>query len=180
MILLLPVITPELHDTVKFWLEILDQFVKVTALIIGATWSYITYRRGRTFSHKLEPEVSGHLIVKGNLYVLSLICTVKNFGLSKVPVEQEGTVCQIYALTVDRPDPSSDSEPDDLLSVFLDQEWIEPGEVISDPHMMIIDFYTPELIGIRINLRMSSRGSVWTANCIVDVADLDEPRFDRS
>ena len=55
----------------------------------------------RTFSHRLEPEISGKMFLEyRNAWVLSGVAKVKNLGLSKVSIEQRGTAIIIDDLVL--------------------------------------------------------------------------------
>lgn len=158
------------HANAKFWLDVLDEVIKVLALVVGALWTAVNFVRGRTFKRKLELTTSGKTFHKnGELYV-SIVCHLKNVGNSKYPIEQKGTACQIYihdgtGFQVYRTYP-----------IFAQHDWIEPGEQIDDPLLQKLPNDESRLIAIRIRLRVVCGNIVWNSSCIVEVPDREAER----
>jgi hypothetical protein len=174
-------VSPDPLSTPKFWLDVADKAVKALALLVGAVWTYLGYRRGRTFARRLEPAVAGRLIERDGKHFLMIISTVKNVGLSKVPLQQRGTACTLFALTVDKPVPGS-GPPADIVELFREHDWLEPGEIVGQSDLVPLPFYSDKLLGIRLQIRVVSPAVrlrnikivppvEWNASSIVDCAD---------
>ncbi|AFL86905.1 hypothetical protein Terro_0565 [Terriglobus roseus DSM 18391] len=162
---------PDAHAGAKFWLDVADKAIKALAVVVGAGWTYLNYRRGRTFERRLELEVTGELFERSGGHYLSMICRLKNVGLTAVPLQERGTACMVFALTGTemRPD-----EPVDIYEVFKEHAWIEPGELITHQELVPLPFFSRELVGIELQMRVVSPGIEWNARCVVKVADVSE------
>jgi hypothetical protein len=162
------------HATAKFWLGVADSVIKGLAIVVGGFWTYLNYRRGRTFSKRLEPDISGHLFMQNERHFLFIQCRLKNVGLSKVQLDQKGSACMIFALTPDNLNPPEDGTPEDIFSVFKEHEWIEAGEPIAHDEIVPADFYSEDLVGIRVTMRLVSKDIDWTVSRIIDVVSLTD------
>ena len=158
------------YATWKFWLDVADKGIKALALCVGAIWTVVNYRRGRTFSKRLEPSVSGHLGETDSRQFLFLTCSLKNLGLSKVEIQQRGSACLVFAITPQDLNPPPDGRPQDIFSMFQEHGWIEPGEQISHQQIISIGSFPTPLIGVKVRMRLVSAGLEWNASCILDLA----------
>jgi hypothetical protein len=164
---------PVVHTEAKFWLDVGDAAIKFVALLVGAAWTWMNYRRGRIYTHKPMVRTTGRLFTKsGELYV-SILCELKNIGQSKYEIEQEGTACRVWAITDDMPTPE---ELIWLSSVFTQHGWMEPGGEIVDPLLIRIPPHLSEaqLVGIRVGLRVVSAGVESNTSCIIEIPDSDQ------
>ncbi len=155
-------------------LDVIDKVIKILAVLIGGGWAYLNYRRGRTFKRRLEPSISGKTIRRDRKLFLSGLAQLKNVGLSKVVIEQEGTAIEVIGL---RPlGASGDTIMRDelaVLPVFESHGWIEPGEPIQE------SFFLPvpsgdDLAAIQLRLRIVSKGIEWNGDSTVEIAT-DQP-----
>jgi hypothetical protein len=156
-------LTPDLYATAKFWLDVIDEFIKATAVFVGALWTWMNYKRSRTYAKKLELQVSGSLFRKQDLYLVVSV-GLKNLGASKHPVQQEGTGCEIVAIRRDLSEVFIQ-----LLPIFQLQEWIEPGESIIDLKQCRVVTAPEEFVWIKANLRVVSGQEEWNSSCLVEV-----------
>jgi hypothetical protein len=158
-------------------LNIVDKSTKVAAVIIGATWGYVNYVRGRTFKKRLELKITATKL-KGEIgLLLSGNAQMKNVGLSKFPIEQKGTAIVFYDLkksgTIGRlTEPTEDSIG--VLEVFKDHAWIEPGETVAEDFIVELG-RNDERIALKIDLRVVAAHIEWNTNCIVEVFDDKRP-----
>ena len=152
-------------------LDIIDKATKILALIVGAGWVYLNYRRGRTFKHRLEPIISGKMIRSKSVLLLSGIAQVKNVGLSQVPIEQRGTAIEVvsYALPDNQTEaPKLVSQVVTVESIFEAHGWVEPGEQIEDSFLIVVP-EDHEVVAFRLRLRIVSAGIEWNVDSIVEV-----------
>ena len=157
-------------------LDVLDKVVKILAVIIGSAWAYLNYRRGRTFTHRLEPEVSGKIFRYRDAWLLSGVAKVKNVGLSKVSIEQRGTaviIDDIVLKTSQGEPPKLETEEisNGVLEVFKAHGWIEPGEPIEESFLFALPFQS-DRVAVRLGLRIVSEDIEWNADSI---AELPQP-----
>jgi hypothetical protein len=152
-------------------LDVIDKGTKILALVIGAGWVYLNYLRGRTFKHRLEPNISGKTIRSKGILLLSGLAQVKNVGLSKVLIQQEGTAIEVFSCILeDSPagTPMLSDQDVTVRSVFEAHGWIEPGEQIEESFLIPV----PEQSGtvaFRLGLRIVSEGIEWNADSIVEI-----------
>jgi hypothetical protein len=80
-----------------------DNIVTSTAVVIGGIWAYFKFIRGRTFAHRAELDVSLSLERTVGPTYLCAIVTVKNTGLSKLPLNKDLKAIRLLgvATTVD-------------------------------------------------------------------------------
>src|SRR5215469_5898239 len=104
------------------------------ALMIGGLWAYYKFFKGRTFRPRLELTVSGKAWSRDNVTYLVAGMSLKNVGLSKLELSQEGTGLRVFSQSMVSPENATKAEWDRkiTLSVFEKHGWIEPGETISD------------------------------------------------
>jgi hypothetical protein len=154
-------------------LDVLDKVVKILAVIIGSAWAYLNYRRGRTFSHRLEPEISGKIFRYRNAWVLSGVAKVKNLGLSKVSIEQRGTAIIIDDLVLktsqeESPKLETEEISNGVLEVFKAHGWIEPGEPIEESFLFALPLQS-DRVAVRVELRIVSEDIEWNADSIAEL-----------
>jgi hypothetical protein len=151
-------------------LDIIDKVIKILALLIGAGWAYLNYRRGRTFKRRLEPTITGKTIRSQGILLLSGVAQVKNVGLSKVAVQQRGTAIEILAI-LRRPEGKKlglDTADVDVCSVFEAHGWIEPGETIEESFLVSVP-ERPDILAFRLRLRIVSGGIEWNCDSVVEI-----------
>jgi hypothetical protein len=149
-----------------------DLFWKVAIAAVGGTWTVLNYLRGRTFRRRLELKVTGQITVEGELHFLSITATVKNVGLSKARIFQEGTWVKLFRLS-SKPTGGALSLPGQAhlgtAPVFKEHAWVEPGEEINDVLFVQLPAKQAEDIAIRLNLRVKSQDRRW-----MDTSDFEE------
>lgn len=150
------------------WLS-LDNAQKIAgilAVVIGGIWVYYNYFKGRTHKPRLEPTISGELFNKNRKLYLIATAKLKNAGLSKVTIEQEGTGLRILSYIND-PNQVNGFVKEKWLDtppIFLDHEWVEPGKGIDDALLTTID---SEIIAIRLELIVMAKDVEFKAVTIV-------------
>lgn len=152
---------------------IAGEAVKTLAILFGGAWAYWKFVRGRTFRRRLELTLSGTTFDRKGSRYLSGVAQLKNVGLSRVAIEQEGTAIEVFRV---RDIESHIKEEDfETLEVFVKHGWIEPGETIEEPFLLVIAEADETMIGVRLHLRIISRGIVsraieWNAGAFVITA----------
>lgn len=160
------------HAGARFWLTVADTASKTIFVLVGAGWTLMYYLRGRIHKHKPIPEVTARLVhMNGEIY-LSVMCRLKNIGLTKYPIQQKGSAWRVWALTESAP------APEHLVwvgDIFKLQGWMEPGGQIDDPQLLkvALTFEGQPVIVFRVGLRSVSGGIVSSTSCIVEVTDED-------
>jgi hypothetical protein len=88
------------------WAHLIDNSEKVCtilAVIVGGLWVYFNSFRGRTFIPRLQLEVSGQLLSRGENQFVLVTMQVKNVGSSIVQLRAKGTGLKVVSLQADEP-----------------------------------------------------------------------------
>jgi hypothetical protein len=157
----------------KTTLDVIDEIVKIAAVVVAGAWAYLNYVRGRTHRRRLEINLSGALSEHAGEEFFFGSCSAKNVGLSKAPLNEEGSGISLFALRMaTRSDGSKRLVPEELvvLSLFAKHGWIEPGETISEPVAIPLPKGTLPLLGVRVDAMISNGKTTWNASQIFERA----------
>lgn len=146
---------PSPHSSASFWLDLADRVIKFLALLVGAAWTWMHYRRSRTYAQKLELEAEGRVFFKGSLY-LEVLVSLRNLGASRHALQKKGSSCSVWAVLQDLSEIPVVSE-----SVFELNNWIEPGEPIQDSRVFRIDIPVEPVVWLKVSLRVVSEAGEW-------------------
>jgi hypothetical protein len=58
---------PSAHQNASFWLDVIDKFIKFLALLVGGAWTWLNFKRSRTYAKKLDLQLVGAVFRKQNL-----------------------------------------------------------------------------------------------------------------
>jgi hypothetical protein len=156
----------DVHPHASFWLDVADKVVKAIALIVGASWALMNFKRGRTYSPRLEPKVSGEMFSKAGENYLLVNCRVKNVGQSVYKIEERGTGCEVISLS------KSGRKRLDVINPFKDRHgWIEPGEQIEEPFILPIPDPNT-FVALKLDLRVVSNKIAWSGSSMVKSTDI--------
>jgi hypothetical protein len=72
-------------------LDNLDKAAKVVAILIGGAWVYLKTIRGRTFTPRLQPMVTGKLVRSNRIQFLLVDVQVQNIGSSVARIKENGS-----------------------------------------------------------------------------------------
>jgi hypothetical protein len=152
-------------------LKDLQTLVQLFAVIAAGIWAYMKFVKGRIFYPRLEVSVSGTAVLREDVTTLMAGLKIKNVGLSRVDIRQEGTALRVLSATDARP--TTILAPDwnrlGTFSIFERHGWVEPGETIEENRLFTIagandrDYLLEAYIG--------SGKLVWTATCIIAASD---------
>ena len=109
--------------------------VSSSAIIIGGTWAYLKFVRGRTFAHRAELSVSlSSTSDTSKSPYLNVGVELKNTGLSKIPLNENMKAVRIYGCKHDSVERLSEVVWEEVKAVpVLDQhDWLEAQETITD------------------------------------------------
>jgi hypothetical protein len=150
------------HPNISYWIDV---GIKLGALILGGIWTFWNSRKSRTYAQKLDLQLSGDVFFKDDLYIdVSIVLT--NLGAAKHILQPEGTSCEIVAVQKDL-----SQESVRLFSVFTLHSQIEPGEAIGDHVLWRIPRPSPDIVWLKIDLRVVSGKVEWNRTSVVRVAD---------
>jgi hypothetical protein len=157
--------TPE---EIKTYTEVVKNTVEIAAIIVGAIWTYLNYFRRRTYRRRLEPTVKTERIHAQGRDLLNIKVILKNVGLSKVPIDQDGTSVIVRAARIQRApeSPMGVGWSDDavVFSIFKDHAWIEPGEPIWDE--LLVELPANAAPAYNIEVKVRSAKIWWTARTV--------------
>jgi hypothetical protein len=155
-------------DAISLTLEDIEHLLTSLGILAAGVWAYFNYFRGRTYRPRLEPKVTATVTAQCDACYLAITTSVKNVGLSKVDITQEGTVLTVSAA----PPPALVKQAQEFewielryLETLTDHEWIEPGEQIDEQRIVAIP--ANHYLAFRVEVRLvSKKGTTWSAGAI--------------
>ncbi len=158
-----------------------DLFWKIALAAAGGAWTILNYLRGRTFRRRLELKVTGEILIESDIRFLSIVATIKNVGLSKARIFQEGTWVKIFRLQKKTQSDALALPHETRLGtgpIFAAHGWVEPGEEVNDVLFVQLPAKTPEDIAVRVEFRVKSQERRWLPPAefeqVDDAAEADE------
>jgi hypothetical protein len=146
------------------FLESVHQVVDIAAVFAAGLWGWYHYFRGRTFRARLEVSVDGALVRIGpNVYVVAT-AALHNVGLGKVTVARDGTGIAFSAFDGQPLATVILWTPVGTVDVFANDQWVEPGETLSDQIMLKVP---DDTVAVRAQLRVVCGALTWRAERIM-------------
>lgn len=144
-------------NTLKSWVDIVGTAVTTLAVLVGASWAYFKFVKGRTFRPRLEVQVSARWLVVDASDRIHVQIVLKNIGASKVTLRQQGTGLSVSGLAEAQPvAPTTASWVCfRIFEIFLDHAWIEPGETIADDLLLSLEVPRPATVMLHARLVLS-------------------------
>lgn len=120
----------------------MDDIVKVTqaiasaaqalAIVVGGAWVYFKFLRGRTFARRAELDLEATLSVVSEKQLITSRATLKNVGLSRLPLNKGLQNVELFATTAA---PAVEGANVGWMSimqaqVFTEHAWVEAQETI--------------------------------------------------
>jgi hypothetical protein len=150
-------------------LDNLEKLFTILAITAGGLWAYFNFFRGRTYRPRLEAEVGGQVIEGDSAYCLLANLQLKNIGLSRVIIKQEGSGLRLFVYEADAYFPAVHSVEWTHLatfSVFEQHQWIESGETINEQRLIALP--EKEVLAFKLGLRVVSQNDiVWHAEQVI-------------
>lgn len=150
--------------------EDLQALFTVAAILVGGAWAYAKFVWGRKYRPRLEPGVEGTLVQQGgDIYVVAS-CKVKNVGLSKIKINQQGSALGLSASILPASIAVLSVDWDRITSfpVFEEHEWIEPGESVYEERMFSIGGV--DAGAIQLELMLTVKKITWRARRILQLS----------
>jgi hypothetical protein len=91
---------------------------------------------------------------------------LKNVGLSKVAISQEGSAIRVFATDPTKTDGAAEWQRAITVGVFEKHGWIEPGETITDQALVSVSGVGHK--AIKLELRLVGDHIEWNALCIIE------------
>jgi len=167
-------VPPSQFDQIGFgvsaFVELLKNVCEIAAIITGAIWTYYNFFKGRTYRLRLECEVDGSIETYSGRAQLKVVVKARNVGLSKVLVDQKGTILQLHSAVPPNTVPSwpcqvTWSNEPAVFDVFKDHPSIEPSEPIED--QVLVELPDDNAPAYKLTLKVLSKKVSWTARNIV-------------
>ncbi len=164
---------------VKTTIEEVNNAVTSAAVIIGGTWAYFKFIRGRTFAHRAELDVSASLGTGTNSSYLSITITLKNTGLSKLQLNSNMKAIRLFRIAAEADDGPSLVRWQRILTspIFEAHAWLEAQETVTDTVVYDVHgsgvsdadhavYQMEAIVGARRRL-ITRRGTMWTSRAVV-------------
>lgn len=152
--------------------DISEKLFRIGAVVAGGLWVYFNFFQGRTFVPRLQLELSGKLLSRGNLQYLLVSMQVKNVGSSIVQLRARGTGLKVVSQQVGSAAPEISSLVDKATTAFpvlekdiIDEKTtaadrniknIEPGTAINEQKLLAVN--TARYNEFRLELKVFALG----------------------
>jgi hypothetical protein len=158
------------HSSFSNGVDTVKGICETLAILAGGAWTYLNYFRGRVYKPRLECSVDASVEKHSGHPFLRISARVRNIGLSRVPIQQEGTALLIYSASIETRTPSFPSlvrwnEPVAAFDVFTGQKWVEPSEPLAESLMVALPH--GNALTHKVALKVVSGEIWWTAETIV-------------
>lgn len=157
------------------WSNTLDNIEKIftiLAIILGGVGAYLKFFKGRTYHNRLQLEVSGRVVIDGEVTCLLVTMQLKNVGVSSVYLDAEGTRIDVYSYAPESYQPMPHLAIWQTLKtfpIFQNCEWIESGEAAKDE--LLIRIADQRQVAFKIDMTVNSRGISFRSRAIVKWKD---------
>ncbi|MBS0641537.1 MAG: hypothetical protein JSS43_16850 [Proteobacteria bacterium] len=152
--------------------------IQLIAVITAGLWAYMKFVKGRIFYPRLEVSISGTAVLRGDFTTLMAVLKVKNVGLSRIDIRQEGTALRVLAASEAKPAVilAPDWKHLGTFSVFERHGWVEPGETIEEHKLLVVA--GGEGKDYLLEVHLGSGKIVWTAVSIVAASKSEDVRHE--
>ena len=89
------------HMSLNSVTETVSNAASSAAIIIGGVWAYFKFIRGRVFARRAELSLSLKLEERTESVYLWVTITLKNNGISKLPINENMKVVRVFGLVPD-------------------------------------------------------------------------------
>jgi hypothetical protein len=154
-----------------------NDIVTSSAVLIGGVWAYFKFVRGRTFARRAELDVSVSLENSNSRLYLSIVITLKNTGLSRLPLNSEMKIVRLFHMVSELSDDVCIAEWERISTVsILDQhDWLEAQETVIDTLVYCLSGVDPRsghavyqveaLVGAP-RRRITGKGTRWQSRAV--------------
>lgn len=141
-------------DNAKIIADIISSAITALAIIIGGTWAYFKFVKGRTYRPRVEVHLAGQWWQVKEKWLLQARIAVKNVGSSKLKLLQKGTGLRASVLDPDQSLPPASAKwiSKKVFIILGEHAWIESGETISD--IVLLDLGVSETSPILLETRL--------------------------
>ena len=160
--------------------DVASNIVTSLAVLVGGVWAYFKFIKGRTFAHRAELDVSPSLETSAGSLYLSVTVTLKNTGLSKLPLNDNMKVVRLLGIAHASDGAVSSAKWERILTMpILDQHaWLEAQETVTDTVVYSLHsrtdgkvsgpaaYQVEAIVGARRRL-ITRKGTRWQARAVV-------------
>jgi hypothetical protein len=165
----------------KTTIEEVNNVVTSAAVVVGGIWAYFKFIRGRTFAHRAELDVTPSLDQSTGASYLSVTVTLKNTGLSKLPLNANMKAVRLSGIAGDASDGLRQAAWRRILTspILETHAWLEAQETVTDTvvyslHVSDVEgpraavYQIEAIVGSRRRL-ITRKGTQWSARAVVFV-----------
>ncbi len=155
-----------------------NDIVTSSAIFIGGIWAYFKFIRGRTFAHRAELDVAVSLEDSNGRLYLSVAITLKNTGLSRLPLNSDMKVVRLFRMVSESDSAVYSAEWERISTVaILDQhDRLEAQEIVTDTLVYCLSgadtdpghavYQVEALVGAPRRL-ITGKGTRWQSRAVV-------------
>jgi hypothetical protein len=159
--------------------EVASNIVTSAAVTIGGIWAYFKFIRGRTFARRAELNVSSTLKQNAKSMHLSVTVTLKNAGLSKLPLNENMKAIRLFEMARDGDNYPAAVKWERVLTlpILRQHAWLEAQEAVTDTIIYNLgpaDVILPDHIAYRVEAvvgsprrKFTGKGTLWRAHSII-------------
>jgi hypothetical protein len=162
-------------DGLKDIVDVTQKLFTILGVLVGGAWAYFKFFKNRTYRPRLDIDLTGLVLQEGVDHLVLVTMSIRNVGLTNVPIRQEGTGLMVsvnHQLPAERSAFEEVSWNEDdavVLEILSRHAWIEPNETISEDVMVALP--NEGEIGLRLVCRIvpnNKRRSVeWNAMRVI-------------
>ena len=151
------------------WADIFQKLVTALAIPIGAWWAYRRFFKERTHASRLQPTISGTVSRRDGTIYLRAVANVQNIGQTKVDLDHD----HIGLRVLTREAGTDDWNLHSTESVFEEQDFLEPNEIIGEP--VWVEILEERKVALRLDLYVAETATTgWLTREVVDLlAEVD-------
>lgn len=163
-------------DSARSVVDVASSVITAVAILVGGSWAYFKFVKGRTFRPRLGVELASQWIVLDGQHRLHARITVRNVGASAITLLQEGTGLRVSTLAELQPAAPAAAAWKELrvFEVLGEHEWIEPSETVSDD--LLLDLGLPQPTATLFEARLVWRYARRRKEIVVFARQLMPPR----
>jgi hypothetical protein len=128
----------------KDLVDVAQKLFTILGVSVGGAWAYFKFFKNRTYRPRLDIDLAGLVLQEGSDHFLLVTVSIRNVGLTNVPIRQEGTGLMVsvnHQLPAERcafEEVSWNEDDAVVFEIFKDHAWIEPNETVSEDVMVML------------------------------------------
>lgn len=159
--------------------DVVSNVVTSTAVVVGGIWAYFKFIRGRTFAHRAELNVSSTLVRGARSQFLSVVVSLTNTGLSRLPLNEKMKVIRLFGMVQNstRYPSTVEWERISTLPILQQHAWLEAQEAVTDVityELSPVDEARPAYSAYRVETivgaprrKITGKGIQWQSHSVI-------------